>query len=283
MLTCRSPMASRSADWTLAGARLISSASTRLAKTGPSSVSKVSVEGRHTRVPTMSPGIRSGVNCRRWKLPPVTSARVRTASVLATPGTPSSSRCPRASRAIEHPLDHRVLPDQHPLDLEERPLQQGGAAVGRRGVDLRRGCPARPASPGAGCRRWSSVDPRIHSSRISTVHQSDKMGKGAQILGRARPACELRRRRDRRPRQRRRCLRPCGWRQIGDCEAEGPEDGDRCGEGAELRCHGDEDDHRAPGSDVPDPAAEGVVRRTTTEMARMLRPRTPIPDSPSSV
>ena len=100
MLTCRSPMASRSADWTLAGARLISSASTRLAKTGPSSVSKVSVEGRHTRVPTMSPGIRSGVNCRRWKLPPVTSARVRTASVLATPGTPSSSRCPRASRAI---------------------------------------------------------------------------------------------------------------------------------------------------------------------------------------
>ena len=48
----------------------------------------------------MSPGIRSGVNCRRWKLPPVTSARVRTASVLATPGTPSSSRCPRASRAM---------------------------------------------------------------------------------------------------------------------------------------------------------------------------------------
>ena len=61
-------------------------------------MSKVSVEGRHIRVPTMSPGIRSGVNWRRRKLPPMTSARVRTASVLATPGTPSRSRWPRASR-----------------------------------------------------------------------------------------------------------------------------------------------------------------------------------------
>jgi hypothetical protein len=46
MLTCRSAMISSSADCTLAGARLISSASSRLAMTGPSSMSKVSVEGR---------------------------------------------------------------------------------------------------------------------------------------------------------------------------------------------------------------------------------------------
>ena len=37
--TCRSAMTSRSADCTLAGARLISSVRTTLAKTGPSSIS----------------------------------------------------------------------------------------------------------------------------------------------------------------------------------------------------------------------------------------------------
>src|SRR6478752_6758584 len=51
------------------------------------------------RVPTRSAGTRSGVNCRRLKLPPSTSATVLTVSVLARPGTPSSSTCPPASRA----------------------------------------------------------------------------------------------------------------------------------------------------------------------------------------
>src|SRR5256712_5729185 len=40
IVTCRSCIASSSADWTLAGARLISSASSRLQNTGPSSVEK---------------------------------------------------------------------------------------------------------------------------------------------------------------------------------------------------------------------------------------------------
>ncbi len=90
--TCFSAIASSSADCTFAGARLISSASTRLANTGPSSTSKLSLPVRHTRVPVMSLGIRSGVNWRRANDPPTTSANVRTASVLATPGTPSRSR-----------------------------------------------------------------------------------------------------------------------------------------------------------------------------------------------
>jgi hypothetical protein len=46
MLTCRSDITSSSADWTLAGARLISSAKTTLASTGPSSMSNRSVDGR---------------------------------------------------------------------------------------------------------------------------------------------------------------------------------------------------------------------------------------------
>ena len=97
MLTGVAAIASSSADWTFAGARLISSASTRLAKIGPSSVSKRSADDRQTWVPTMSAGIRSGVNCNRENVPPKVSASVRTASVLATPGTPSSSTWPRAS------------------------------------------------------------------------------------------------------------------------------------------------------------------------------------------
>jgi len=46
MDTCRSAMTSSSADWTLAGARLISSASRKLVTTGPSSVSNSSLPWR---------------------------------------------------------------------------------------------------------------------------------------------------------------------------------------------------------------------------------------------
>src|SRR3954454_17149893 len=51
------------------------------------------------RVPTRSAGTRSGVNCKRLNEPPRTSATVLTVSVLARPGTPSSSTCPPARSA----------------------------------------------------------------------------------------------------------------------------------------------------------------------------------------
>ena len=51
------------------------------------------------RVPIRSEGTRSGVNWTRLKLPPITSASVLTVSVLARPGTPSSSTWPPASTA----------------------------------------------------------------------------------------------------------------------------------------------------------------------------------------
>ncbi|CKT35796.1 Uncharacterised protein [Mycobacterium tuberculosis] len=50
------------------------------------------------RVPMMSVGTRSGVNWMRENVPPTTRAKVSTANVLATPGTPSSSTCPLDSR-----------------------------------------------------------------------------------------------------------------------------------------------------------------------------------------
>src|SRR5919205_2740081 len=51
------------------------------------------------RVPTRSAGTRSGVNWRRRNVPPSTSATVLTVSVLARPGTPSSSTWPPVSSA----------------------------------------------------------------------------------------------------------------------------------------------------------------------------------------
>src|SRR6201992_639189 len=91
-------MTSSRADGTLSGARLISPASRKLWNTGPSSVSNCPVSGRHTRVPTRSAGARSGVDWLRPEGPPSEAARVLTVSVLARPGTPSSSTWPPASR-----------------------------------------------------------------------------------------------------------------------------------------------------------------------------------------
>src|SRR3954454_23540288 len=50
------------------------------------------------RVPTRSAGTRSGGNCRRLNEPPSTLETVLTVSVLARPGTPSSSTWPPARR-----------------------------------------------------------------------------------------------------------------------------------------------------------------------------------------
>src|SRR6476619_1864344 len=51
------------------------------------------------RVPIRSAGTRSGVNWIRLNWPPIDAARVLIAIVLASPGTPSTRRCPRASSA----------------------------------------------------------------------------------------------------------------------------------------------------------------------------------------
>src|SRR3982751_4604608 len=51
------------------------------------------------RVPMMSAGSRSGVSWTRWNFAEIALASVVAVSVLATPGTPSSSRCPQPARA----------------------------------------------------------------------------------------------------------------------------------------------------------------------------------------
>src|SRR5581483_2833115 len=97
-VTRRSCMASSSADWVFGVARLISSASTRLAKIGPGSKRKVRAPPSSTirLVPVMSAGMRSGVNWTRLASSFRAWASVRTSSVLPRPGTPSSRTWPPA-------------------------------------------------------------------------------------------------------------------------------------------------------------------------------------------
>ena len=103
LVTWRSSIASRRAAWVLAGARLISSASRVSVKIGPGRNAKVPLSGRYTLVPMMSEGSRSGVNWTRLKPASIDAARQRAISVLAVPGTPSSSTCPRQRTASRRP------------------------------------------------------------------------------------------------------------------------------------------------------------------------------------
>ncbi len=103
-VTWRSCMACSRAAWVLGGVRLISSARMTLAKTGPRTNWKrrwpVPLSSSRISLPVMSLGIRSGVNWMRLKLRSMTRARLLISSVLARPGTPSSSTWPPANRAI---------------------------------------------------------------------------------------------------------------------------------------------------------------------------------------
>ena len=87
--TWPSCIASSSAACVLGGVRLISSASTRLANTGPGR--NASSPPRSVLVPVRSDGSMSGVNCTRLKSSPSARATALASSVLATPGGPSSS------------------------------------------------------------------------------------------------------------------------------------------------------------------------------------------------
>ena len=97
-VTWRSSIASSSADWVLGEARLISSASTMLAKIPPGRNSNSLAVRFHTDTPVTSEGSRSGVNWMRWQLPPIDAAIALASDVLPTPGTSSIRRWPSARR-----------------------------------------------------------------------------------------------------------------------------------------------------------------------------------------
>src|SRR3989344_827012 len=132
IVTWRSCITSSRALCTLAGARLISSASSRWVKTGASVVLNSPVFWLYMRVPTRSAGTRSGVNWMRLKLPWMVLASVFTVSVLARPGTPSTGRS-------------RVLDGHRKPDADEgacrRGVQDGGDDAHRLAI---------------GCDRWAT-------------------------------------------------------------------------------------------------------------------------------
>jgi hypothetical protein len=97
-VTWRSSIASRSADWVFGDARLISSASSTLAKIPPGRNWNSSAARFHTDTPVTSEGSRSGVNWIRWHDPPIDAAMALASEVLPTPGTSSMRRWPSASR-----------------------------------------------------------------------------------------------------------------------------------------------------------------------------------------
>jgi hypothetical protein len=109
-VTCLSCIASSSADWVFAGARLISSARRSCVKIGPGKNVKLLVCRSKTEEPVTSLGMRSGVNWMRLKAHPETTANVRATSVFPRPGAPSTRTCPRASAATRTPLTSSSWP-----------------------------------------------------------------------------------------------------------------------------------------------------------------------------
>ena len=70
------------------------------------------------------------MNWIRLYEPPSTAASVLTVSVLARPGHAFEQHVPAGEQADQQPLEHRVLSDDHALDLVKR-LPQGGARLAR--------------------------------------------------------------------------------------------------------------------------------------------------------
>ena len=115
-LTVRSCIPSSRADCVLGVARFTSSARTILAKMGPgwklnTRLLPVELPSSLTIVvPTISAGIRSGVNWIRANFRASASATVRTSSVLPRPGTPSRSTWPPANSASSNSRITRSWP-----------------------------------------------------------------------------------------------------------------------------------------------------------------------------
>ena len=91
-MTNRSSITSSNADCVFGDARLISSAITMFANTGPGWNSNSRDAWLKIVTPVTSDGSRSGVNWIRRHAPRTTAATARANVVLPTPGTSSTSR-----------------------------------------------------------------------------------------------------------------------------------------------------------------------------------------------
>ena len=125
IVTCCSCITSSSADWTFAGARLISSASRKLQKHRPElGLEAARVGTVHARADEVGRDEVGG------ELDPAVGAaehgRQRLdGERLGEPGDALQQHVAAGEQADQQPLEHRVLSDDHALDLVQRLPQRG--------------------------------------------------------------------------------------------------------------------------------------------------------------
>ena len=124
VVTCRSCIASSSAACVFGGARLISSASRRLAKIGPGRNSKSASRWLKIDEPVTSDGIRSGVNWMREKSSEVDLRERARHQRLRQPGVVLDQHVPVGEQPEQQQLERVALADDGPLDLVEDAVGQ---------------------------------------------------------------------------------------------------------------------------------------------------------------
>ena len=187
-VTLPSSMTSSSADCVFGLARLISSASTMLAKTGPAWNSNAPDFWSYTVMPVMSPGSRSGVNWMRVFVPCTDWASARASEVLPVPGTSSSSTWPSLSIARQDEFDRRGACRARPA----RRCPRGRRRSERTGwrAPARLSCGVLRCEVGERC-RWSWCRRRASGGRFGAHVAAEGRGcrRRGPIPGRPNPRC----------------------------------------------------------------------------------------------
>ncbi len=202
-------MTSSSADWTFAGARLISSASRKLPNTGPSSVSK---RPRVRPVDARADEVGGHEVGRELDAPEAAAehgGERLDGERLGQPGHALEQHVAAGEQRDEQALEHRVLADDHALELVERLLEARARVLedGRGGSWLipsarRRGAGALFAAAGAGAAAVA-LGARVAVARLLPVALL-RLAAFLHEAGLWRGAATARRRRRRRRHHRRR-------------------------------------------------------------------------------
>ena len=173
-VTWRSCIASSSDAWVFGGARLISSPSTRLAKTGPGRNTSSPRRGSKIAEPVTSDGIRSGVNCTRGHRQPERPGERADDERLGQAGIVLEQDVAASQHPDQHEHDRVPLADDGALDLEHDVARDPANVVHRtraRRADLVRGhgrspradiastsaATASSGTPGAARSGWGSL------------------------------------------------------------------------------------------------------------------------------
>ena len=154
-VTVRSSITSSSADWVFGDARLISSAMTMLANTGPGWNSKPRVAWLKIVTPDTSEGSRSGVNWMRRHSPLHGGRDGPGQGRLADPGHVLQQHVPLGEQRGQRQPDHLRLAEHHRVDVLGQPGGQGGEALHLRLGERFVGVHGRRCSSPGGVSRWA--------------------------------------------------------------------------------------------------------------------------------